>query len=640
MGQIHILPPEVANTIAAGEVVERPTSVVKELVENAIDAGAEQITVELTDGGKTLIRVTDDGQGMDRDDLKLSLEPHATSKLRTAKDLFAVTSNGFRGEALASIQSVSRVSITTRQAGDEFALRLDSDGGKRGEIRESAGVYGTTIEVGDLFYNIPARRRWLKSDSAEFSRIIEIMQSLAASNPEIGFRLVHGSRKAIDLPPHQPMHARIQDLYGDKFKEGMLELHDHEAYCRIDGFLSPPGQHRPNSKGMKLFVNRRPISDRSLMQAIILAYREFLPPGRYPLVVLFLTVPQDSIDVNVHPAKTEVRLLEQNRIFSQIKAGLTEKLLNSGVLPSIKLGGSDGHGQHGSHGIPTTQQPQARPDSVFEPRHDLEQPRLFDKNSEVQARDAEHRWEAARAVLHNAASLPSANREVIAGVGAGANLPSSSSIESDPHGDVDLRNAEVTAPQSLLQRARGLFQIGSTYIIVETTDGMVLIDQHAFHERILFWLLENRFQTNPLERQRLLVPLPLDLSREAAALVTEHLAVLKEFGFELLESADGWGLVTVPKYSINKHHNEVIVEILEELALGRTPPTPDALRKHLVETVACKAAIKAGDTLTPEQIKNLLLLGETVPHTFSCPHGRPTTYELGFYDLEKIFHRR
>ena len=626
MGQIHILPPEVSNKIAAGEVVERPASVVKELVENAIDAGAEQITVELTDGGKTMIRVADDGQGMDREDLTLSLQPHATSKLRSAKDLFAVTSNGFRGEALASIQSVARVSVITRQAGDEVALRIDSEGGEVSEIRESAGTYGTTIEVADLFYNIPARRRWLKSDSAEFSRIIEIMQALAASNPEIGFRLVHGSRKAIDLQPHQPTPARIQDLYGDKFKEGMLELHDHEAYCRIDGFLSPPGQHRPNSKGMKLFVNRRPVADRSLLQAVILAYREFLPPGRYPLVVLFLTVPQDSIDVNVHPAKTEVRLLEQNRIFAQIKAGLTEKLLNAGVLPSIKLGA------HGSHGIPTTHQPQARPDSAFEPRYDLEQPKLFDNQSEVNARDAAHRWQAARSVLSDAASLPSANREL----GPAASAP----IEDVSDGDVDLRNAEVTAPQSLLQRAKGLFQIGSTYIIVETSEGMVLIDQHAFHERILYWLLENRFQTNPLERQRLLVPLPLDLSTAASALVAEHADVLKEFGFELVESDAGWGLVAVPKYSINRHHNEVIIEILEELAQGRTPPTPDALRKHLVETVACKAAIKAGDTLTPEQIKNLLQLGETVPHTFSCPHGRPTTYELGFYDLEKIFHRR
>lgn len=635
MGQIHILPPEVANTIAAGEVVERPCSVVKELVENAIDAGAGQVTVELTDGGKTLIRVTDDGQGMDREDLKLSVKAHATSKLKTAADLFAVTSNGFRGEALASIQSVSRVSIITRQPGDDVALRLDSDGGEIGEIRESAGSYGTTIEVADLFYNIPARRRWLKSDSAEFSRIIENMQSLAASNPEVGFRLVHGSRKAIDLPAHQPVPARIQDLYGDKFKEGMLELHDHEAYCRIDGFISPPGQNRPNSKGLKLFVNRRPITDRSLMQAVILAYREFLPPGRYPLAVLFLTVPQDSIDVNVHPAKTEVRLLEQNRIFAQIKAALTEKLLNSGVLPSIKLGAT-GYGSHGSHGVPTSHAPQARPDSPFEPRHDLEQPRLFDTQSEVKARDAAHRWDEARAVLSDTASMPSANRELTPQAGPHIHeVP-----EQHEEGDVDLRDAEVETPQSLLQRARGLFQIGSTYIIVETEQGMVLIDQHAFHERILYWLLENRFETNPLERQRLLVPLPLDLSIAASALVDEHTEVLKEFGFELTEGAEGWGLVSVPKYSINRHHNEVIIEILEELAQGRTPPTPDALRKHLVETVACKAAIKAGDVLTPEQIKNLLLLGETIPHTFSCPHGRPTTYELGFYDLEKIFHRR
>ncbi|MCB9895656.1 MAG: DNA mismatch repair endonuclease MutL [Planctomycetes bacterium] len=617
MARIQLLPPELANKIAAGEVVERPASVVKELVENALDAGATRVDVQLVDAGKTLIRVADNGAGMDAADLALAFEPHATSKLTSVEQLFHVLTHGFRGEALASIQSVSRARLTTRTGTAQAALELESSGGELGEIRETAGAPGTVVEIRDLFFNVPARRRWLKGDSTEFSHVVELMQAIAAANPEVGFSLTHGSRKAFDVPEGQNQSDRVRDLYGDRFREGMLEIHEYEPYGRLDGFVAPPAMHRPNSKGLLLFANRRPIKDRSLIQAVILAYREFLPPGRYPVAVLFLTVEPDSIDVNVHPAKTEVRFMEHNRLFSLVKSALTEKLINSGVLPAIKL-----------HGPAL---PQARPDSPFEPTFDVSQHRLFDSQSEQRARDAEHRWQDARRVLDEAMG-PAISRFEVRAASAGPEPAATAKSEEI---------SRQTPDTGLLAQAKALFQVGATYIVVEVADGMVVIDQHAYHERILYWLLENRISAQPMERQRLLVPQPLELSIAAADLAGAHLDALKEFGFELEAFGHGaWALRAVPKYSVGGKHLEVVQEILEELAQGRKPNTPQEMRKSMVESVACHAAIKAGDVLEPQQIKNLLLLGETVPHTFSCPHGRPTTYKLGFTDLEKIFHRR
>jgi DNA mismatch repair protein MutL len=628
MARIQLLPPELANKIAAGEVVERPASVVKELVENALDAGATRVDVQLVDAGKTMIRVADDGIGMDAEDLKLAFEPHATSKLSSVEELFRVLTHGFRGEALASIQSVSRARITTRTRNAPVALQLECAGGQAGEIREAAGSPGTVIEIRDLFFNVPARRRWLKGDSTEFSHVVELLQAVAAANPEVGFSLTHGERKAFDVPAGQSQDERVRALYGDRFSEGLLEVHDYESYGRLDGYIAPPAMHRPNSKGLLLFVNRRPIKDRSLIQAVILAYREFLPPGRYPVAVLFLTVDPESIDVNVHPAKTEVRFLEHNRIFSLIKSALAEKLINSGVLPGIRL--------HGSA------MPQARPDSPFEPTFDVSRPRLFDRETEQRARDAEHRWDEARRVLDEALG-PVVSRFEVRDVGTGARSASDGVPEAADAG----RQPAETAVQAgsslppLLAQAKALFQVGATYIVVEVADGMVVIDQHAYHERILYWLLENRISSQAVERQRLLVPQPLELSLAAAALAEAHSEALREFGFELEPFGHGaWALRAVPKFSVGGKHLEVVQEILEELAQGRKPQTPTELRKSMVESVACHAAIKAGDVLEPQQIKNLLQLGETVPHTFSCPHGRPTTYKLSFADLEKIFHRR
>ncbi len=635
MERIALLPPDVANKIAAGEVVERPSSVVKELVENALDAGATRIEIALTDAGKTLIRVTDNGKGIHPDDFLLALSAHATSKLSRAEDLFGIETMGFRGEALASIASVSRLKLISKRAADVHASELACDGGQLGELRANAAQNGTTIEVRDLFFNLPARRKWLKSDSTEFSHIIELVQTLALAHPVIAFTLSHGPRVAIDVPA-QDQAARLQALYGDAFKEGMLELHEHESYARLDGYLAPPGTHRPNGKGLQLYVNGRPIRDRSLMQAVMLAYREFLPPGRFPVAYLFLHVDPATVDVNVHPAKTEVRFLEQNRLFALIKSAITERLIGSGVLPKISFA---------VNRMPFAG-PQARPDSPFEPVGELTSPppgQMFSGEALIGARAAEQRWADARSVLAQVVeSMPSAPVAVAAhekSEPAGDAAVATVSIAAPAHSEFRTQNSEF-AP-SLLAGAKGLFQVANTYIIVELADSMVIIDQHAFHERILYWLLEHRLREAPLERQRLLVPQPLNLSLAARELALSQREALAQFGFELEEfGPDSLALTAAPKYSVRRKHAEMIVELCEELAQGRKPADLGTMRKSLVEMVACKAAIKANDALTPEQIRDLLRLGETVPHTYTCPHGRPTTYRVPFTDLEKVFHRR
>ncbi|CAG0997137.1 DNA mismatch repair protein MutL [Planctomycetaceae bacterium] len=636
MERIALLPPDVANKIAAGEVVERPSSVVKELVENALDAGATRIEIALTDAGKTLIRVTDNGKGIHPDDFLLALSAHATSKLSRAEDLFGIETMGFRGEALASIASVSRLKLISKRAHDAHASELSCDGGQLGDLRANAAQNGTTIEVRDLFFNLPARRKWLKSDSTEFSHIIELVQTLALAHPAIAFVLSHGTRVAIDVPA-QDQAARLQALYGDAFKEGLLELHEHETYARLDGYLAPPGTHRPNGRGLQLYVNGRPIRDRSLMQAVMLAFREFLPPGRFPVAYLFLHIDPAMVDVNVHPAKTEVRFLEQNRLFALIKSAITERLIGSGVLPKLSFRPNFAQ-------TPNSYAPQARPDTPFEPVGELTSApsgQMFSGEALIGARAAEQRWQDARSVLaHVVESIPNAPVAVAAHevreARPGVQSPQS---EVAPMGVVD--PGPRISDKGLLSQARGLFQVANTFIIVELADAMVIIDQHAYHERILYWLLEHRLREAPLERQRLLVPQPLTLSMAARELALSQREALAQFGFELEEfGPDSLALTAAPKYSVRRKHSEMIIELCEEMAQGRKPTDMGTMRKSLVEMVACKAAIKANDALSPEQIRDLLRLGETVPHTYTCPHGRPTTYRVPFTDLEKVFHRR
>jgi len=667
MARIRKLPPEISNKIAAGEVVERPASVVKELCENCIDAGATRIDVELEDAGKALIRITDDGCGMDADDLALCMLEHATSKLDSADDLSYIDTMGFRGEALPSIGSVSHMRIVSRPRTPDGtpaadAYEITNHGGQLSFIKPASGAPGTVIEVANLFFNTPVRRRFLRQNSTEVARVMETLQHLALAWPEIGFSLTSDGRSVMKLAPNQTRRERIIDFSGKGLERDLIEINDFDEYAALTGFVGSVSQHRPNSRQMYLFVNRRSIRDRSLLQAIVLAFREFIPHGRYPVAWLFLELDPSEVDVNVHPTKIEVRFVQANRLFGKIKGALQEAVLRSGQLPRIALdqqriealkqiGRMDAAGRAAAlrelaaplQRAPVPARPsstaivEARPDGTDEPPLELatpgydspditqDAPTLIQPRALEQARS--YQSKAVPALRTSHAIRPS-------------------QPEASPPGLEDVFESDARpSPQSrqpgLLANTRGFFQIADTYIVVETTDGMVLIDQHAYHERILFWQLEHRLEAAPPEMQRLLVPEPLELSRIAAAMVHDHRELFRSFGFEIEPfGAGGWACFGLPRYLKTSKVAEFVATTLEELAASGRHKDPASLRKSMVEMTACKAAIKAGDSLSGQEIEALLREGESVPHTFSCPHGRPTTFRLSLSDLEKIFHRK
>lgn len=680
MGIIRQLPPAIANRIAAGEVVERPASVVKELVENAIDAGATRIDVELEDAGKQLIRISDNGCGMDQDDLALCFSDHATSKISDSDDLFYIDTMGFRGEALASIGSISRARITSRTHDSDDAYQIVNEGGEIGEVRPAAGAPGTVIEVENLFYNVPARRRYLRQNSTEVSHIVEAMQRTAMSWPAIGFSLSNDGKQSFKLPPKQSRKERILEFAGSKLADDLIEVNDFDDYCALTGFISSINQHKPNSRWLNLFVNGRFIRDRSLLHAVTLAYREFIPHGRYPMAWLFLEIDPSEVDVNVHPTKIEVRFVQANKIFSKIKAACQEAVLRSGMLPRISLEDQRieqvralkaGNSQAELHAAvagfisrtdrqraatqnAAPQTYEARPGNQHEPglgyeRSGYDSPEEESVGESKQApsflnqqqlRDARPmREKAIPSSLSNQAlnPAPDVQREIEQPV---PHKPGEQA-DSPAQQHEQLSNLPPARQSGLLEGAKGLFQVGDTYLVVETADGMMLIDQHAYHERILFWQLEHRIKSAKPEMQRLLVPEPLELSKAAAAVLDEHRPLFREFGFEIEPfGSGGWAVYALPRYVRTSKVNEFVASCLEELALSGRSKDVAELRKSMVEMMACRAAIKAGDALEGHEIESLLEEGAKVPHTFACPHGRPTTFKLSFGDLEKIFHRR
>jgi len=686
MGIIRQLPPAISNRIAAGEVVERPASVVKELVENALDAGATRIDVELEDAGKQLIRVSDNGCGMDSDDLSLCFSDHATSKLKDSDDLFYIDTMGFRGEALASIGSISHARVTSRTPDASEALSIANEGGEIGEVRPASGSQGTVIEIENLFYNVPARRRYLRQNSTEVSHVVEVMQRVAMAYPAIAFSLSNDGKQSFKLPPKQSRKERILEFAGSKLVDDLIEVNDFDDYCALTGYISSINQHKPNSRWLNLFVNGRFIRDRSLLHAITLAYREFIPHGRYPMAWLFLEIDPSEVDVNVHPTKIEVRFVQANKIFSKIKASCQEAVLRSGMLPRINLEDqrieqvkalrghqtqAELHAAVAGFVARTSQSRgegerprsyEARPGNVHEPALGLERAGFDapdDPESEApsflskeQLRDSRAlREKALPSSLSNHAISPvqaprnpedvSASQSSKAQLTAAQAQPSDQIATPQP-GQSQLPPAQKAAQQAgLLEGAKGLFQVGDTFLIVEGEDGIVLIDQHAYHERVLFWQLEHRISSAKPEMQRLLVPEPLELSRQAAAVLDDHRELFREFGFEIEPFGSGeWAVYALPRYIRTSKVNEFVASCLEELATtGRAKDVAD-LRKSMVEMMACRAAIKAGDHLEGHEIESLLNEGAKVPHTFACPHGRPTTFKLTFSDLEKIFHRR
>jgi DNA mismatch repair protein MutL len=586
---IRQLPPNLINRIAAGEVVERPASVVKELIENAIDAGATRIDVVAHGGGLSLIRVTDDGSGMDPDDLVLAVERHATSKLKD-DDLSHILTLGFRGEALPSIAAVARLTIMSRARGADQAYEIAIDGGRKGELKPAAIGEGTRIEVRDLFYATPARLKFMKSERAETAAIADVVKRLALANPEIAFSLSTGDRATLRLDPCPPGlldHglARLGRILGEEFVTDALPVRAARGSLAVEGFAGLATLHRPNSLGQHLVVNGRPVRDKLLAGAVRGGYGDLVPNGRHPMFALFLTLPPDEVDVNVHPAKTELRFRDAQAVRGLIVTALHEAL---------------GSAQHRATATLSQEalSRMTRPFGGFTQQH--QSPRALGFSDRTQAPLAP-------------ISTPSAVTHV--------------SADDD---------SSVAFP---LGAARA--QVHDTFIIAETENSLVIVDQHAAHERLVYERLKKAFANGGLSRQMLLIPEVVELDAEAAERLAGAAAELERLG--LVVEAFGPSAVIVrevPALLGQGNIQGLMRDLADELAEGEGSLVVSERLDHVLSTMACHGSVRAGRRLNATEMNALLRDMEETPFSGQCNHGRPTYVELKLSDIEKLFQRR
>jgi DNA mismatch repair protein MutL len=583
MPRIQQLPPTVVTKIAAGEVIERPASVVKELLENAIDAGAKRIEIDLEQGGAELIRVADDGCGIVPDDLPLAFASHATSKLHDADDLFRIGTLGFRGEALASIGGVAQVTLQSRPPERPDGAELTCHGGQLSQVRSWNGSPGTRIEVRHLFYNTPVRRKFLRTTATEVGHVCEAVTRLALSGPTLHVVLRHNGKLVYEVPATAGLFDRIRLFFGADVADRLYQLETGQGPVRLRGHIADPSYERGNAKLQYLFVNGRWVRDRSLGHALQEGYRGLLMTGRYAVAFLFLELPPEAVDVNVHPTKSEVRFRDGQALYHLVLASVRDRLRRANLVPRLQAPREDGRA--GTVSVPVTQPPS-------EPAP----------------------WDLPLAP----AITPLATAVSAESVTGGLTPPTR------------LEPPTVSCPGP-----RTAIQLHDAYLVVETPDGMLVIDQHALHERILFEQLRRRVQSGQLERQRLLIPEPVDLPADQAARVLAEREALAGLGLEVEDFGGGTVLLCSYPAVLNRvPPAQVFRGVVDRLVAKDRPPSRDQLA-----TMACRAAVKAGDRLTPEEIAALLAQRELADNTHHCPHGRPTSLLFSRQELDRQFRR-
>ena len=598
MGRINRLPAGLANQIAAGEVVERPASAVKELVENALDAGARRVAVTLELGGKRLIRVEDDGEGMTPTDAELCIERHATSKIGSLGDLAAIATLGFRGEALPSIASVSHLRLRTRARGASSGVEVGLDEGEPARVTEAGLPEGTTVEVRDLFYNVPARRKFLKTDGAETGHISRALTALALAHAEVGFRLRSGPRTLFDYPPVASFADRFFQVYGDRPE--LVEVRKEAAGIRLAGMVAALAADGPARGPQHLFVNRRAVKDRTILHAVNDAYSRATIKPRSPEVHLFLELPHERVDVNVHPTKAEVRFLEQSLVHEVVRRGLADAL-GQEAMPQVSLAPSRGApAEPRAHAIPGI----------------------------VAGMGAASRWGPVTDVFRRRegdAGRAGAVRErsTASGDGADAEVP----VGAVP---------SVVGPAPLMP----LGQFRDTFIIAVDNDGVVIIDQHVAHERILYEQVTERLTRGALESQRLLEPLLIALPAGARDALAAHADDLARLGFEIDPfGGDSVRVAAVPALLSRGACETAVRALAEDLeGLDRGASVADAIGRIAAST-ACHAAVKANDRLTMEKMTYILRELRRTAYSTVCPHGRPVLLRLTRQELERRFER-
>ncbi len=652
MNRIKILPENLANQIAAGEVVERPASVIKELVENAIDADASRLQVDVELGGRRLIRVTDNGAGMTRDDAILAFERHATSKIATLEDLAAILTLGFRGEALASIASVAKVELLTKLAADEVATRVTIEGGRLVDVKDAARDTGTTITVRDLFFNTPARRKFMRSEATENYHLTSIVTHYALAHPEIAFTLTNNGREVIQASPARDLRERAFQIFGAGLLESLLSVDGGREYvAKVSGFVSAPRERRTTKDSQYFFVNRRFVRDKTITGGLLEGYRSILPHGVYPVAFLFIDIPPEEIDVNVHPAKTEIRFRRGEAVKEVIAEAVRSALASAGItaeeptaepavfFDSEALRPSEapappakpeqqrmvfnaaakgaGLAQSSASISPEMRETALRDQIVSgtsEPATDVS---MFDA-----ADSADIEREAALAAVQIAASVPAGYAQ-LPPVNSAAKLAKTASPE-----DVSPRKIQVVG------------QLHESFIMAVDDEGLLLIDQHVAHERILFDKFRKSETDRGIESQNLLLPETLDLSpaqSEAFDLIESD---LESLGFGVMKlSGRTIAIKSVPTDLPASEARNLFSEILDTIEAEKRGAPKSTLRDDIAASLACRAAVKINMKLTPEKMEWLIdrLLITTSPTT--CPHGRPVILRLSMKDIERGFHR-
>jgi DNA mismatch repair protein MutL len=608
MKRIQQLPPSVVTKIAAGEVIERPSSVVKELLENSVDAGSRRIDIDVEQGGAEVIRVVDDGCGIVADDLPLALASHATSKLADADDLFRIATLGFRGEALASISGVAQVTLQSRATGQACGAEITCQGGTVSPVRVWNGAPGTRIEVRHLFYNTPVRRKFLRTPGTEMGHICETVTRLALSHPNLHLVLRHNGKLVYEVPATAGLLDRISLFFGAEVRDKLYGLSQDQGPATLKGYIADPACERGNAKMQYLFLNGRWIRDRSLGHAVQEAYRGLVMTGRYAVTFLFLTVPPDLVDVNVHPTKAEVRFRDSHALYSLVFATVRNRLSAENLTARLRV-------------TSTLAEPEAR---IENRGSRIEQePRIEDRGLRIEQKAM-------------------ASRPITQAVD-----PRSSILDPRSSLDSAFSKKESGSPESpgnfqqlLGQSGFKAIQLYNAYLVVETPEGMLVIDQHALHERILFEQLKQRLRNGPLEAQRLLIPEPIDLTAEQAARTLEYREALAEFGLGVEDFGGGTILLTsYPAILGNRPPQDTLRAVVDHLTSKERMPTREQLFNDLLSLMACHSAVRAGDHLTPEEIAALVAQRELADDTHHCPHGRPTSLLFSKHDLDRQFRR-
>jgi DNA mismatch repair protein MutL len=602
---IRQLSPLLVNRIAAGEVIERPASVVKELVENALDAGAGSIVIEIEDGGRELIRVIDDGNGIPPEELPLAFASHATSKLATDEDLFRIRTMGFRGEALASIGSISQSRIVSRQPGQDAAYEITNDGGEIAPVQAAAANTGTTVEVRHLFFNTPARRKFMRSTSTEFSHISQTVLRLALPFEGIAFRLMHNGRTTLELAPADRL-TRLLEAWPTEFRELYLPIDDLFGDAGIVGIAGLPELARPTPAHQYLYLNGRSIRDKFISHALREAYRGLTEPGRHPAAVLLLTLPPDEVDVNVHPTKSEVRFRDGTRIHGIIQTAIRRKLSGSQLAPAAVA------------------------------------VRSFDEAREDQKQTLQSK-------LADFFKQPPPLQQTLPPSSPFSQLSPSPSTLGEGWGEGFARTSAPPAPlpppptpapaRPLAPRIPAI-QLHNSYLVAQSDDGLIIIDQHALHERIIYEELLDRVSRGPLESQRLLIPQTLPASSRQLALLEQIKPLLLRLGIEAEPfGPDSVAVNAFPSFLSRLEPAQFVADLLDRGENETLDLHDEELLHNVLDMMSCKAAVKAGDALSTAEIEALLARRSLVERASNCPHGRPTTLRMSLKDLEKQFKR-